>query len=627
MYSILIVIRLLTDKLTTMKNVFVFLTLILCVNLAYSANFTFTGNGLWTDVALWDTYPGENIMAGDNVTINGNCKMIDQTLYTNDGTISITTAGALEPQTEDSNWFLINAGIFVNDGLVAAGSIQNTGSIDNYGLFSGVNINNEIPGITNNHGTMDSDGYIDNNSTFVNHTGKDLIDVSIFNTEDFENYGSISAVEFPRTLENSGFFTNHSSIMNFDVDNYSSGSIYNEPNAQLHCHNFSNQNIMANAGTLEIEIYGESSSGFTNEMSGVFNNLGTFNFEGLFELEGVINNSGTIQLLEDSEPAVTILGGGIFNNFGTLVNNAEVTFIDPFQNIGIIKGTGNFGGDITNNGNLEPGNSPGIMTINGDYTQGTTGILVLEIEGDPVPGVSHDQLVINGVLNLEGTVKLVSGGPGITGGSCYELIRFMTEGTTNYTEDLSELDVPLNFTVNTEFSPPSYKLTVDSSLPVELHAFSGKAMGTSVYLDWSTLMEINNEGYKVQKSADGSGWENIGFVKGKGNSDRNTNYTFVDEHGTYGINYYRLKQLDLDGRYTYSDVISVNVKTATLKAYVDAGALRLINSEGTRQIEIYNASGKRVFRGVASDHTIDISYLPSGVYFLTSGLASLQFVK
>ncbi len=106
--------------------------------------------------------------------------------------------------------------------------------------------------------------------------------------------------------------------------------------------------------------------------------------------------------------------------------------------------------------------------------------------------------------------------------------------------------------------------TLNAVLPVKWLHFSGKNIENKVDLNWTTVQEINNKGFEIERSANNEIFNNIGFVKGRENSFVVNKYNFVDEL----INlsnlepfseklYYRLKQIDLNGNYNYSKTISV----------------------------------------------------------------------
>lgn len=106
------------------------------------------------------------------------------------------------------------------------------------------------------------------------------------------------------------------------------------------------------------------------------------------------------------------------------------------------------------------------------------------------------------------------------------------------------------------------KMTIQDPVPVELESFSAVSIKNYVELDWSTATETNNRGFEIERRfAEGnSGWQNIGFVQGSGTSSSAKEYSFVDKSiTTVGNYYYRLKQIDFDGKFEYSNQAAVVV--------------------------------------------------------------------
>jgi len=99
----------------------------------------------------------------------------------------------------------------------------------------------------------------------------------------------------------------------------------------------------------------------------------------------------------------------------------------------------------------------------------------------------------------------------------------------------------------------------DNVLPVELLSFKGSAIGNEVHLEWTTATETNNHGFEVQKRISYSNFTTIGFVKGAGTKNNLTNYSFTDKNDVPGEYFYRLKQIDYDGSYKYSNTIEVEI--------------------------------------------------------------------
>lgn len=94
-------------------------------------------------------------------------------------------------------------------------------------------------------------------------------------------------------------------------------------------------------------------------------------------------------------------------------------------------------------------------------------------------------------------------------------------------------------------------------LPVELINFTSFRNGNNVVLVWNTAIEINNYGFDIERNIAQKGWEKIGFVKGNGNSSSPQKFSFTDfPHGAGSLSY-RLKQIDFNGKYKYSNALNV----------------------------------------------------------------------
>jgi hypothetical protein len=99
----------------------------------------------------------------------------------------------------------------------------------------------------------------------------------------------------------------------------------------------------------------------------------------------------------------------------------------------------------------------------------------------------------------------------------------------------------------------------NNPLPVELTSFTGKAVNENVELKWATSTELINYGFNVERKSKDNSWTKIGFVIGSGVSNSGKDYSFVDRKVVNGEYSYRLKQVDNDGSYKYSDEIEVRV--------------------------------------------------------------------
>jgi hypothetical protein len=96
--------------------------------------------------------------------------------------------------------------------------------------------------------------------------------------------------------------------------------------------------------------------------------------------------------------------------------------------------------------------------------------------------------------------------------------------------------------------------SISTPLPVHFSAFDAYADGCRVQLNWSTTMEINNDYFIAERSYDGRAFTEIARVPGAGNSSEKQDYSYTDEHPADGLNYYRIRQVDLDGKHTSTNV-------------------------------------------------------------------------
>jgi len=113
---------------------------------------------------------------------------------------------------------------------------------------------------------------------------------------------------------------------------------------------------------------------------------------------------------------------------------------------------------------------------------------------------------------------------------------------------------------------PEYIIT--NPLPVELTSFTAKVVGKNIMLNWQTSTEINNFGFEIHRQTRNKVWENIGFVNGNGNSNSPKEYSFMDKNpAESGEIKYRLKQIDNDGQFEYSEIISIKYSIDNFEIY------------------------------------------------------------
>lgn len=219
------------------------------------------------------------------------------------------------------------------------------------------------------------------------------------------------------------------------------------------------------------------------------------------------------------------------------------------------------------------------------------------------------------------------------GGMLDELRLSSTNRSANYilTEYRNQSSPATFYSIGTENNTGD----ACSALPIELLDFDASVVQeTKVKLTWKTSKEINNDYFEIQRSQNGREWQAVAQVASKGVNIAITNYETTDNLPLSGKSYYRLKQVDLGGSTSFSDIRSVNFTgIEIINSYPNPATTQItiqINSseEGTGNIALYDVAGKSVLsnelsikKGV-SNFSLNISQFPAGTYVLkvqTSG--------
>lgn len=175
-----------------------------------------------------------------------------------------------------------------------------------------------------------------------------------------------------------------------------------------------------------------------------------------------------------------------------------------------------------------------------------------------------------------------------------------------------------------------------SALPVELTTFTAAIIDQNVELNWETATEVNNYGFEIERastsSAAGKSWETLGFVEGHGNSNSPKFYSYTDNtieaSGKYN---YRLKQIDIDGTFEYSDVVEANLGAPESyeldqnypNPFNPTTSIRFnLPMDSNVKLTVFNVLGQEVAELInenitAGYHSVnfDGSSLNSGIYF------------
>lgn len=168
-------------------------------------------------------------------------------------------------------------------------------------------------------------------------------------------------------------------------------------------------------------------------------------------------------------------------------------------------------------------------------------------------------------------------------------------------------------------------------LPISLLYFDAQPAESRVDVSWITSSEINNDYFTVEKSIDGVDFTSIGAVDGAGNSSAILNYSYPDYFPVHGISYYRLKQTDFDGQFSYSPIVMViysgeysfDIVTAFAGETSTLNLFFTDNKKETCRVEIFDMIGKSIFSSAVeagkgmNKKRFEIPQLVRGIYFVT----------
>ncbi len=177
-------------------------------------------------------------------------------------------------------------------------------------------------------------------------------------------------------------------------------------------------------------------------------------------------------------------------------------------------------------------------------------------------------------------------------------------------------------TVSNSPGSASVRLTTFNagSLPVKLAAFRATKEGMNVHLKWVTSEEINSDYFLIEHSQDAKRWDSIGRIESFGESKESRAYDFTHPSGTPGLQYYRLKMVDMDGTFAYSKILDVRIEDGEENAIYpnpanDAITFTKALAHGAK-VRILDTSGKvRSIHSNASG-TIQLGHLSSGQFFV-----------
>lgn len=242
--------------------------------------------------------------------------------------------------------------------------------------------------------------------------------------------------------------------------------------------------------------------------------------------------------------------------------------------------------------------------------------------GSPYPSISIPQTVDPTWVGVGSTFSLP-----LTGTFLVKSMRIVLSDSTHggCGNDFALDDITLS------------QCTSGGPTPVTFLGINARQKGSGVSVEWSTSQELNNKSFDVERSADGnSNWATVTTVNGAGNSSIVKNYSAYDPQPFKGVNFYRIKQVDIDGHFEYSKTVSVklNLNSAGVTVITNPfhSSLTVDISSATNQVlsaRLVDITGKQVAAekwsistGTIRKDFSDVSRLQQGMYILTISSAT-----
>lgn len=171
-------------------------------------------------------------------------------------------------------------------------------------------------------------------------------------------------------------------------------------------------------------------------------------------------------------------------------------------------------------------------------------------------------------------------------------------------------------------------VNISAPLPIELLSFTGYNRDNLNYLHWSTATESQNDKFEIEKSIDGIHFMKIGEVAGQGNSSAVHDYSLTDFQVAPGSSYYRLHQIDIDGKDRYSKIISLSNddQHADFKVFPSPVKEVLHFSKDVEDFAVFNLYGQKVMAAAGSNNSLSVAHLADGIYFIRTADAVVKFV-
>jgi hypothetical protein len=266
-------------------------------------------------------------------------------------------------------------------------------------------------------------------------------------------------------------------------------------------------------------------------------------------------------------------------------------------------------------------------------------------------GVVRDRFTMMKDVKKKETYTIYEG-DSISITSSWKGVHNWTGGMTSDTVKVS----PIGLDIDTLTVVDDHNCLVDSfivtkalRLPVELLSFTAeKQANNQVLLKWSTASEFNNAYFNVEWSTDMINFTSIGIVAGAGNSSQVLNYQLLHENPAQGMNYYRLRQVNMDSSVSFSGIASVNIDLASAVVNSKSSFIYVYPNPSqtgsyevdyysqkrkTAQLRVHNILGKLIYSDILqvnngiTHYDLNIVNIPAGIYFISVDEDVIKILK
>ena len=371
------------------------------------------------------------------------------------------------------------------------------------------------------------------------------------------------------------------------------------------------------SGTVEFWV---NPSSLSSTFSTVLGNRGPGGVRYSFHLSstqiGVDNGSGTINTLTPATPVPT----GTWTHLAFVNDATQTTVYINGVSAGTILGGFN---TLVSNEPLTVGfaNTPGAGE--GPFAGGIDEVRIWSTQRQAADILSNMGNTLTGTeTGLVGQFSFDMGAPGADNTGMKVALDNTANNNHGTLTNFSLLSTTpsSNFVLHTLNDNPV-------SLPVSLVVFTATRQNNEAVLQWETAQEENSGSFIIERSSDGKSFGAIGTVAAAGNSSSARNYEFTDQTPQPNANYYRLKQTDIDGTFTYSPVKVVNFPVSGQLIWYATGARSVevsLQQGSNEQYTLSDLAGHTLRLGQLSNGRTDISGLPAGLYIVRIVTANNQ---